>query len=140
MKDTESVHKKVQEMCDCYSNSDPLREMSIVKNDSDKEEAAVKWLALAALHGVNNNAESVTIRRSRDGKVSVTAEYRKTELPSPGPEVGSKIFEAVRAVTYIEGEKGKTDLALGMRDSSIDLKVKIKKKEDGEKVTLEFPG
>jgi hypothetical protein len=56
MKDTESVHKKVQEMCDCYATTDPLREMSILKNDADKEEAAVKWLALVALHGVNNNA------------------------------------------------------------------------------------
>ena len=139
MKDTESVHKKVQEMCDCYATTDPLKEMSILKSDADKQEAAVKWLALAALHGVNHNAEKITIRRSGEGKVTVYAEYRSTELPSPGTDVGQKIFEAARNMTHIEGEKGKTDLALGIRDSSIDLKVKLKKKDGGEQLTVKFP-
>ena len=140
MKDSGSVHKKIQEMCDCYSTTDPLREMSILKNDADKDQAAVKWLALAALHGVNNNAEKISIRRSSDGKVIVQAEYRLTELPSPGGEVGQKVFEAVREATHIEGPKGKTDLALGMRESSIDLKVKLKQKDGEETVTIKFPG
>ena len=128
MKDSGSVHKNIQDMCDCYSSSDPLREMSIVAKDDDKEQAAVKWLALAALHGVNNNAEKISIQRSNDGNVTVLAEYRLTELPSPGSEVGQKVFEAVREATHIDGEKGKTNFALGMRDSSIDLKVKLKRK------------
>jgi len=139
MKDTESVHKKVQEMCDCYATTDPLKEMSVLKNDADKEEAAVKWLALVALHGVNNNAERISIRRSGEGKVTVYAEYRTTELPSPGGKVGQKIFDAIRGLTHIEGDKGKTDLALGIRDSSIELRVKLKKKDGGEQLTLRFP-
>jgi hypothetical protein len=140
MKDSGSVHKKIQEMCDCYSATDPLREMSILKNDADKDEAAAKWLALAALHGVNNNADKIFIRRSSDGKVTVRAEYRITELPSPGNEVGQKVFDAVREVTHIDGDKGKTDLALGMRESSIDLKIKLKQKHGAEKLTITFPG
>ena len=139
MKDSGSVHKDIQEMCDCYSTTDPLREMSVLKNDANKDEAAVKWVALAALHGVNNNAEKISIRRSGDGQVTVHAEYRITELPSPGKEVGQKIFDAIRNVTHIEGAKGKTDLALGMRESSIDLEVKLKREESGEKVTIKFP-
>ena len=128
MKDSESLHKKVQEMCDCYANNDPLREMSLVKDDVDYEDAAVKWLALAALHGINGNARKLTIRRAKDGDVSVTAEYR-----------GSRIFDAVRAITYIDGDRGKSDLALGVKDSSIALKVKVKRKKGGEKVTIKFP-
>ena len=85
MKDKGSLHLKVQELCDCFATTDPLKEMSVVKNDADKEEAALKWLALVALHGVNNNAEIISITRSNDEKVKVTAEYRKTDLPSPGP-------------------------------------------------------
>lgn len=139
MKDFGSIHKKVQEMCDCYATTDPLKEMSIIKNDADKDEAAVKWLALVALHGVNNNAEKITIRRSGEGRVTVSAEYRTSELPSPGPDVGQRVFEAIRGVTHIEAEKGKTALALGIRDSSIDLKVKLKKKDGGEKATIKFP-
>ena len=53
MKDSGNMHKKVQEMCDCYATNDPLKEMAKLKNDADTEAAAVKWLALAALHGIN---------------------------------------------------------------------------------------
>jgi hypothetical protein len=140
MKEKRNLHLKVQELCDCYATNDPLKEMSGVKNDADQEEAAVKWLALAALHGVNNNAKEVVITRATDGEVRVTAKYRETELPSPGSEIGSKIIEAVREITHIEGQKGKTPLALGIRNDSIELQVKMKEKEGRQKVTIRFPG
>ena len=139
MKDTTSIHKDVQDMCDCYATSDPLREMSVLEKDKDTAEAAVKWFALTALHGVNSNAKSVSIRRKADGNVKVSAEYRRTELPSPGPDVGGDIFEAVRAMTHIDGDRGKTALALGIRDSSLNLQVKLKTKDDQETVTIDFP-
>jgi hypothetical protein len=139
MKDTASLHKKVQEMCDCYATGDPLREMSVLKEDADKVEAAVKWLALTALHGVNNNAEKVTIRRAPDGEVTVVAKYRNTRLPSPGTDVGQTIFEVVREITHVEGDQGKSALALGIRESSLDLKVKVKSKDNEDTVTIKFP-
>ena len=139
MKEKRNLHLKVQEMCDCYATGDPLKEMSIIKNDEDKDEAAVKWLALAALHGVNNNAEKITITRSPEGNVRVIAEYRESELPSPGSEVGGKIVEALREITHIEEGKGKTPLSLGIRNDSIDLKIKFKAKKDKEKITIKFP-
>ena len=138
MKEKRNLHLKVQELCDCYSTTDPLKEMSNLPSDADKEEAALKWLALTALHGINNNAKEITISRNPDGSVRVVAEYRETELPSPGSEVGQHIFSAVRDITHIEGDKGKTQLALGMRDSSVDLQVKVKTKDDKEKITIKF--
>ncbi|MCX5883720.1 MAG: hypothetical protein NTU74_18565 [Deltaproteobacteria bacterium] len=138
MKDKESLHLKVQDLCNCFATTDPLKEMSIVKNGADKQEAALKWLALAALHGVNNNAEQISITKSDDGKVAVTAEYRKTDLPSPGSEVAEKIFESLIGITYLEGGEGKTRLALGIRDSSIDLSIKMKSRDGGKKVTIRF--
>ena len=140
MKEKRNLHLKVQELCDCYATNDPLKEMSVVKNDEDKEEAAAKWLALAALHGVNDNAKEVTITRSGDGQVTVSAKYRESELPSPGSDVGSKIFDTVREITAVEGDKGKSPLALGIRQDSIELQVKFKSKEDKEKITIKFPG
>jgi hypothetical protein len=133
MKEKRNLHLKVH-------TNDPLKEMSVVKNDEDKEEAAAKWLALAALHGVNDNAKEVTITRSADGQVTVSAKYRESELPSPGSDVGSKIFDTVREITAVEGDKGKSPLALGIRQDSIELQVKFKSKEDKEKVTIKFPG
>jgi len=139
MKDSGSMHKKVQEMCDCYATADPLKEMSTLKNESDADAASVKWLALAALHGVNSNADKITISLNDDDQIVVSAEYRPAELPSPGPDVGLKIFETFRQMTHIDADKGKTTLALGIRDSSIDLHVKVKKKNGGEKIKIGFP-
>ena len=139
MKEKRSIHLKVQELCDCYATNDPLKEMSEIKGDSDQDGAAAKWLALAALHGVNDNAKEVTIRRSSDGNIKVTAKYREAELPSPGAEIGEKIMNAVREITHIEGGKGKSPLALGIREDSIELKIKMKSKEKEERVTIIFP-
>ena len=140
MKEKRNIHLKVQELCDCYATNDPLKEMSEIKGDSDQDEAAAKWLALAALHGVNDNAKEVSISRSPDGSIRVTAKYRESELPSPGAEIGEKIMSAVREITHIEGGKGKSPLALGIREDSIELKIKMKTKDEGERVTLKFPG
>jgi hypothetical protein len=139
MKEKRNVHLKVQELCDCYATNDPLKEMSTVKNEGDKDEAALKWLALSALHGVNGNAKKITITRSKDGEINVTAKYRKSELPSPGSDIGAKIIEAVREITHIEGDKGETPLALGIRNDSIEIQVKMNSEEDKEKITLKFP-
>lgn len=139
MKEKRNLHLKVQEMCDCYATGDPLKEMSIVKNEEDIEEGALKWLALAALHGVNNNAEEITITRGPNGQVRVLAEYRKTELPSPGTEVGGKIVDAVREITHIEEDKGEIPLALGIRQDTVNLQIKFKGKKDKEKITIKFP-
>ena len=139
MKEKRNLHLKVQELCDCYATTDPLQEMSRLPKDADKTEAALKWLALAALHGVNDNASKITVYRMPDGTISVTAEYHRSELPSPGSEVGEQIFEAIREITHIEEAKGKTQLALGMRDSSVDLLVKIKSTDGKEKISIKFP-
>jgi hypothetical protein len=139
MRDKETLHKKVQEQVDCFATTDPLKEMSELEKDKDAGEAALKWLALATLHGINMNAKEITILKSGNGQVKVIAEYRPAELPSPGSTVGAKIIQDVREITHLEKEKGKTLLALGVRDGSVDLKVKVKKDEDGEKVTLKFP-
>ncbi|MFP4086859.1 MAG: hypothetical protein ACLFUL_08705 [Desulfobacteraceae bacterium] len=139
MKDKESLHKKTQEMIDCFATTDPLKEMSELGKESDPEEAAVKWLALAALHGINMNAKKISISKSQAGEVKVLAEYRTAELPSPGPAIGDRIIDDLRQMTFLEEDKGKTMLALGIREGSIDLKVKAKRDEEGEKVTLKFP-
>ena len=138
MQDTGNLQLKVQEMCDCYATSDPLREMSIIEKEENKDEAAIKWLALAALHGVNQNAEKITITQSPTGEVTVTAKYRKSQLPTPGGDVAGKVFDAMGQITHMEGEKVKLPLSLGIREDSVPLKVKMKTKEGGKSLTLKF--
>lgn len=139
MKDSLNLHLKVQEMCDCFATADPLKEMSRIQHDEDTDEAALKWLALAVLHGINNNAEKITIQQDRDGEVTVTAKYRRTELPAPGAVIGGKIFKAVREIAHIENSKGETILAFGFRNNSLDLKISAIEKKDERKATIEFP-
>ncbi len=138
MKDMTTLHLKVQDLCNCYAQNDPLKEMSLLKKDADKEEAALKWIALAVLHGVNMNAKQISISKTSDGVVKVVAEYRDAELPSPGSNIGEKAIEALRAITHIEGKKGELPLALGIRDSSLEVKVKVKEQDGVETVTLKF--
>jgi hypothetical protein len=101
VRDKETSHKKIQEQIDCFATADPLKEMSELGKAEDVEEAALKWLALAALHGINMNAREITILRSRDGQIKVIAEYRPAQLPSPGLAIGEKIIEAVRGITHL---------------------------------------
>lgn len=134
-----SLHLKVQEMIDCFATSDPLREMSNLEKEPDKDEAAIKWLALAVLHGINAGAKKISIVKSGDGEVRILAEYGRAELPSPGRVIGARILDSVRKITHLEGDKGKTPLVMGVRDGSLELHVQARRDGEGEKVTLKFP-
>ena len=139
MEDKRNLHVKVQELCDCYATTDPLKGMSELPGDADKDEAALKWVALAALHAVNAGAKKISLLKAKDGTVSVRAKYRAAELPSPGREIGSKIVDAIKSIAHVEGDKGKELLALGIRNDSLEVKVKVKKEDDGELIELKFP-
>ena len=139
MKDKRNLHLEVQEHLDCFANTDPLKEMSEITKDKDKDQAALKWLALAVLHGINFNAKKISIRTAADGTTTVQAKYRETELPSPGGEIGRNIVEAIRRITHFEGEKGKGPLALGLRNDNLEVGIKVKRDEHGETVTFKFP-
>ena len=73
----------------------------------------MKWLALAVLHGIDRNAEKISLCRDGDGAVTVTAKYRKTELPVPPSAIGWKVFDVVRDITHIEEDKGRTPVVIG---------------------------
>ena len=139
MKDNQSLHLRLQEFCDCFATTDPLKEMSQIKNDNDKEDSALKWLALAALHGINENAEKISITRSDSGDVMVTAAYRRKELPSPGDVTAESIMNAVKEIAHFEEYNGEIPLSLGIRESTIDIDLKMKTKKKKKKITIKFP-
>lgn len=139
MLDKRSLHVKVQEQADCYANTDLLAEMAGLVREQDPEEGALKWLALAVLHGIDRNAEKISFLRDADGAITVTAKYRKTELPKPPASIGGKVFDVVKDITHIEGDKGQTQVVIGIRDSSIELEMKLDRGGSGEEVVLKFP-
>ena len=113
--------------------------MSEIGLAPEADDAELKWIALAVLHGINSNAEKITLTTGKDGKVKVSAEYRKAELPSPGPAVGKKVIEAMRAMTHMEKDKEKMTLAFGVRNSSMDLKIKSRHEGGDDRITITFP-
>lgn len=139
MKDKRSLHLKVLELCDCYATTDYLKEMSLLPGEVDREEGALKWVALSVLHGINANAKKITLSKGKDGKLKVVAKYRKSELPSPGGEVGGQVLNVLKEITHIEEEKGKIPLAIAIRDSSFEVTVSLEQDADGDKVTIKFP-
>jgi len=140
MEDKRNLHLKVQEMIDCHATTDPLKGLSEIGQEADLDEAAVKWLALAALHGINAGAKKIKLKLGPQGQVKVEAKYRESYLPAPPPELAKKILEAMRGITHLEGEKGKEPLALGVRGDSLELEVKFKSEDDVEQLSLKFPG
>jgi hypothetical protein len=139
MKEKRNLHLKVQELCDCYATTDPLKQMSIIQKEPDSAETALKWLALATLHGIDAGAEKISLHIQKDGQIQVTAKYREALLPAPGKEIAEKIMESLREITHIEGEKGKIPLSLGIRNSSIDLGISLKSEGETGKITISFP-
>lgn len=139
MREKETLHSRVQRLIDCFATADPLREMAALPGEDDREEAALKWLALAVIHGINSGAKEISVMRSEEGEVRVTAEYKKAELPSPGVAIGNCIMDSLRRITHVEGEKGKSLLSMGVLNGSIDLNVKLKRGGKEEKLTLKFP-
>ena len=139
MKDKRNLHMKVQEQCDCFLTADPLKEMSTLHKDDDREEAALKWVALAILYGIDSHAKKVSISKGKDGQVTVSAKYRESELPSPGKEVGQKVIESARQIAHIEAGTGKIPLAVGIRDSNFEISLGVEMDQGNEVVTLKFP-
>ena len=139
MRDSSNLHQRVQEMCNCFATNDPLKEMSRLQNDANTEEAAIKWVALAVLHGINNNAEEISIEKSKNGNVRVLAEYRRAELPAPGAAVSDKILQTMKEILHIDSSQGDSTLAFGVRDNSMDLKVRTREEGGDHKVTIKFP-
>ncbi len=139
MEDKRNPHLKVQELCDCFASTNYLEEMSKLSQNQDQDEAALKWLALTALHAVNAGAKEVSLYQSPAGDISVRAKYRASALPTPGPAVGAKVLRAVRDITHAEGEKIKTMLALGIRNDNLEVQVKGEKEHGGYLLTLKFP-
>lgn len=141
MQDKRSFHLKIQEMCSCYAQTDPLKEMSNlqISPDKDTEEAAVKWIALALLYGISEQAKKIELSVGKDGSVCVTAKYYKSELPSPGGDIGKKVIEVFRNVMHLDKPSGELPLTVGIGESSIEVEIEVEKEDDKETLTIEFP-
>ncbi len=138
MEDKRNLHLKVQEMAQCYSSRDPLPAMSELAGEADAQEAAIKWLALAVLHAVGAGARKITLDLDPQGQAVVTAEYRATTLPSPGPVVAGQVLDYAQRILHLEGDKAKGLLALGLGNDNLEVQVKYEAHKGARQLRLKF--
>ncbi len=138
-----NLHLKLQEMCECYLETDFTRQLNaMVKGSSkDLEEDAVKYLALAIMHGVSDRAGTLKVKQKKDGtiKAGLSIDDKKISLPAPSPELFERILGVIRSILHFEEGGGTMPLALGLRNSNIELVVKLKEKEGETSLKLSFP-
>jgi hypothetical protein len=140
---TMNYHLKLQEMCDCYLETDFLPEMQHMSTSlpsDDLEEDAIKYLALAIMHAITEQAAKLSLKKKGDAITVTVKDTQKRQLPTPAAAVFGKIIEIVRAILHIEEDKGKLPLSLGLRNGEVNVTVKIKREDDKESVAFSFDG
>ena len=136
-----NYHLKLQEMCDCYMETDFLANMQgmVGAESKDLEEDAVKYLALTVLYAITRKAAKLTIKKKGDDlSVRIKAD-EKEDLPHPSAVVADKIFQIMREILHIDEDKGEMDLSLGLRTGEVNVHVKVKGQGDKQSLKIKFP-
>jgi hypothetical protein len=148
MKDSKSLHLRLQEYADCFSETDAARELQEISRKGaggdvtgDVTEVALKYLSTAILHGIEKEAQKVQI--SRDGKMEGECRLLgKKEIPLPRPPTGlaGEMIGIVRCITDLEQDTGNSKLAYGVRNDSLEIGVSVHRDGDREVMGLSLPG
>ncbi|MCL7486722.1 MAG: hypothetical protein M8357_00925 [Desulfobulbaceae bacterium] len=137
-----NLHQKLQEMCDCYLETDFAAQLKAMSKapSTDIKEDAVKYLALALMYGVTDKARKVSFKKKGNKiKAVLKVADEKIELPPPTVDQFNSIVELVRGILHFESGGGSSMLALGLRNSRLDLQVKLKEKEGKNSLRIVYP-
>jgi len=132
-------HLKLQEMCDCYLETDFRLQMAKLckQPGPDPDEEAVRYLALALMHAITEQARKLTLKKNGLAiKVKVENDGGKDSLPSPSPALFARVVALVRTILHLESEIGESQLSLGLRSGAVEMRVKIREKN--EEAALRF--
>ena len=138
---TLNYHLKLQEMCDCYMETDFLAKMQgmVGAETKDVAEDAVKYLALAMLYAITRKAENLSFKKKADALTVRIKADRKEDLPVPAELVVDKVFQIMREILHIEKDKGEMDLSLGLRTGEINVHVKVKGEGNKQSLKIKLP-
>ena len=138
---TVNNHLKLQEMCDCYMETDFLSAMQgMAEADSkDVEEDAIKYFALAIMFAITQKAEKLSLKKKGEELKIKIKNGSKEKLPLPAVAVMEKIFEIMRTILHIEEDKGEMEFSLGLRSGEVNVMVKVERKGDKQSLKIQFP-
>jgi hypothetical protein len=138
-----TLHLRLQEMCDCYLETDFLSEMQKMNETpvADPEEDSLKYLSLALLHAISEKAGKLTMKRHKGTlQVLIKDEENKILLPPPPDELFEPIIDIMRKILHLEENKGKSPLVLGLRNGQLEVAVKIKHEQEKDTLQFKFAG
>ena len=138
---TVNNHLKLQEMCDCYMETDFLSAMQGMTgaDSTDIEEDAIKYLALAIMFAITQKAEKLSLKKKGEELKVKIKNGSKEKLPLPAVAVMEKIFEIMRTILHIEEDKGEMEFSLGLRSGEVNVMVKVERKGDKQSLKIQFP-
>jgi hypothetical protein len=137
-----NLHLKLIEMCDCYLGTDYAATIQKVADapSADTQEEALRYLALALLFTLNEEAKQLSLKRKKD-KITVTIKHdaEKIALRPPARPVFDKIIVIMRTILHMDEDKGGLPLTLGLKNDQIEVQVKFERTEDKETLKVKFP-
>jgi len=137
-----NLHLKLMEMCDCYLGTDYATTIQKVADapSPDIQEDALRYLALALLYTLTEQARQLSLKRKKD-KITVTIKHddEKIALRPPTKPVFDKIIAIMRGVLHLDEDKGGLPLTLGLKNDQIEVQVKIERTADKETLKVKFP-
>jgi hypothetical protein len=141
-----SHHLRLQEYCDCYLETDFKKELDAIGKwgvsadvTGDPQEVALKFLGLAILYGMKENAGRISLSKGEGGvqfNVEAAGKYR---LPAPSEALVDQAFKAMRSITHLEGEPASEPLSLGLRNDRLELGIGFDRAGGREVLTISFP-
>lgn len=135
-------HIKLQEMCDCYLETNFLKQLKAMgaSKNMDFEEEGFKYLALALLLATTEEARKLSFEKQDDSVIAtIKMVARIITLPSPAPELMNAITTIIRDIIHLDKARGKSPLILGLRNGQLDLRVEVAKDTKEERITIKFP-
>jgi len=147
MKDSKSLHLKLQEYGDCFSESDAAKELDEISKKgaggdatADMTDLALKYLSTAILHGIEQEAHKIQITRegSMEGDCRLLG---KTEISLPRPPTGlaRQMVSIIRCITDLQADTGESTLAYGLRNDRLEIDVSVHRSGDREVMGLGLP-
>ena len=130
-------------MCECYLETDyssTIQKVADSRSD-DLTEDAFKYLALAILYSLTENASRLTLKRKKDKiTVIIKTDYKKIALRSPPPALFAQMISTMRSILHLEEDKGSLPLVLGLKSGQVEVHVKVEKQIGKETLKIRFPG
>jgi hypothetical protein len=142
-----TLHQRLQEYCECFMETDPKRELERIGKwgtaadvTGDPEEVGIRFLGLAILYGLKENAEKISISREPGAGTQMTVEAAgKYKLPAPEPEVAEQALKVMRSITHLEAANAREPLAFGIKNDRLEFGIEFHSADGKETMSISFP-